>query len=226
MQRRTKKNTQRFWSKATAEHDNHSSRFWNNYQQLVKQIAVDVGDAAHVLDVGAGTGEMALAVAENATAVDAVDLTPEMIEAGKNKAIQRGIENIKFTVQDASALDFKDNSFDAVIIANLLHVIDKPEKVLLEINRVLIPGGLLVAPTFLHGETIVSLFLSILSQIKGFPIYHRFSARRFARLIDDSGFKVITQTRRAGFIPMSYIVAKACDLSSRTDIKPCGFTVH
>ncbi len=215
MQKEIKKNKKGFWSKTTAEYDNHTSGSRNNYQQLVKQIAVDVGGAKHVLDVGAGTGEMALAIAENATAVDAVDLTPEMIAVGKNKAIQRGIDNIKFTVQDASALDFKDNSFDAVIVSNLLHIIDKPGKALLEINRVLIPGGLLVAPTFLHGETIVSLFLSLLFQIKGFPIYHRFSTKSFARLINDSGFKVIIQTRQAGFMPISYVVAKTLKIGGQ-----------
>ncbi len=165
-----------------------------------------MGDAKNVLDVGTGTGEMALAVAENATAVDAVDRTLEMIEAGKNKAIQRGIDNIKFTVQDASALDFKDNFFDAVIVSNLLHVIDKPEKALLEITRVLIPGGMFIALHFSMEKRLSVFFLSLLSQIKGFPIYYRFSTKSFAQLINDSGFKVITQTRQAGFMPISYVI--------------------
>jgi ubiquinone/menaquinone biosynthesis C-methylase UbiE len=211
MEQEARNHKNEFWEKATASYDDRIPQFQNSYKTLAKKIVQDVGDANRILDVGTGTGEMALAVAEKAASVDAVDLTPEMIETAKIKAARMGFDNIRFTVQDASALEFKDNAFDAVIVSNLLHVIEKPEEALREIHRVLIPGGLLVAPTFLHGETVVSLCSSFLHQIKGFPIQHRFSTKSLARLINDSGFKVLTQTRLPGAMPLSHVVARALE---------------
>ncbi|MCP4118473.1 MAG: class I SAM-dependent methyltransferase [Desulfobacteraceae bacterium] len=211
MKQEAQKNKKEFWKKATAKYDDRPTGFRDSYNSLAKMIARDVGDASRILDVGTGTGEMALAVAEKAAAVEGVDLTPEMIETAKAKAARKGCGNIRFSVQDASALEFSDNSFDAVIVSNLLHVIGTPDQVLREIHRVLIPGGMLVAPTFLHKETVVSLFLSLLYQVKGFPIHHRFSTKSLAGLINHSGFKVLSQTRLPGVMPLSHVVARALD---------------
>ena len=49
---------------------------------------------------------------------------------------------------DATALSYADDSFDAVLIANALHVMPEPEKALREIDRALRLGGILIAPVF------------------------------------------------------------------------------
>ena len=53
---------------------------------------------------------------------------------------------LHFSVQDMTALPYTSGSFDVVIAANVLHIIDDPEKALSEISRVLAPGGILIAP--------------------------------------------------------------------------------
>ena len=55
--------------------------------------------------------------------------------------------NLTFEVADATALPYKDDSFDVVLIANALHVMPEPEKALSEIDRVLKPGGILMYST-------------------------------------------------------------------------------
>lgn len=55
--------------------------------------------------------------------------------------------NVRFWVEDATALSFEDNSFDdAVIISNALHIMPDPVKVLAEMRRVLKANGLLICP--------------------------------------------------------------------------------
>ena len=48
---------------------------------------------------------------------------------------------LHFSVQDATSLPYADETFDAVLIANALHIMPRPEKALAEIYRVLKPGG-------------------------------------------------------------------------------------
>ena len=61
---------------------------------------------------------------------------------------------------DATALPYADDSFDAVLIANALHVMPEPEKALREIDRVLRPGGILIAPNFMVCSTAFRSFPS------------------------------------------------------------------
>ena len=54
---------------------------------------------------------------------------------------------------DATALPYADDSFDAVLIANALHVMPEPEKALREIDRALRLGGILIAPNSVEHQT-------------------------------------------------------------------------
>ena len=80
----------------------------------------------------------------------ATDYSEKMLAVAR-----RGIvpSNLIFERADVSNLQYDDESFDVVIIANALHVIPNPEKVLSEIKRVLKKDGLLIAPNFIHDNT-------------------------------------------------------------------------
>src|SRR6266487_5880050 len=67
-----------------------------------------VGSAPRrVLDVGCGTGFLALRLAELGHTVTGIDLAPKMIEQARRKAEQADLQ-IEFRVRDAAALDFSD----------------------------------------------------------------------------------------------------------------------
>ncbi len=73
-----------------------------------------------VLDVGCGTGENALYLAEKGLAVVGVDLTNRAIAAARAKAAERKLK-IDFQEGNALSLDFKDGIFDNVIDSGLFH---------------------------------------------------------------------------------------------------------
>lgn len=81
-------------------------------QRLVE--ATDVAAGSTVLDVGAGAGNAAIAAAERGAHVVAVDLTPELFDAGRAAARARGVE-VTWEEGDAEALPYADQSFDTVL---------------------------------------------------------------------------------------------------------------
>ncbi|HRP99756.1 MAG TPA: bifunctional demethylmenaquinone methyltransferase/2-methoxy-6-polyprenyl-1,4-benzoquinol methylase UbiE [Terrimesophilobacter sp.] len=116
-----------------------SERLWR--WQMVRALAPQPGE--RILDVAAGTGKSAAAIAKSGAAVVAVDFSPGMIEVGRKK--HPGIE---FVEGDATKLPFAAGEFDAVTISFGLRNVANPQKALKEMHRVLKPGGRIVVCEF------------------------------------------------------------------------------
>lgn len=93
-----------------------------------------------VLDVGCGTGELLLKMAERAEMVVGVDISPGML-----RALPRNLKNIHLIVADADSLPFKSGAFDCVVSVTLLQNMPDPEKTVREMARVVRAGGILIA---------------------------------------------------------------------------------
>lgn len=93
-----------------------------------------------VLDVAAGTGHLSRAIAPHVRQVVAIDLTPEMLEKGKEEAARAGLGNILFEEGEAAALRYEDASFDMVISRLAIHHFERPEVQLKEMVRVCKPN--------------------------------------------------------------------------------------
>ncbi|MFJ4014794.1 class I SAM-dependent methyltransferase [Microbacterium sp. NPDC090014] len=79
---------------------------------LVAESRIGPGD--RVLDVAAGTGNASIEAARTGASVVASDLTPELLEIGRQDAARQGVE-LAFEEADAEALPYADDSFDAVL---------------------------------------------------------------------------------------------------------------
>ena len=93
-----------------------------------------------VLDVGCGTGEICLLLAEMGHQVTGIDLSEKMLALARSKAKSSRLK-ARFEPGDAEALVFNDESFDAVINRHLLWTLPYPKEALQEWKRVLKTGG-------------------------------------------------------------------------------------
>jgi ubiquinone/menaquinone biosynthesis C-methylase UbiE len=105
-----------------------------------------------VLDVAAGTVLAGRAIARDVRTVVAIDTTMQMLEVGRQAAIQEGLTNIVFQYGDAAALPFLDAAFEVIICRYALHHFSEPEVQLLEMARVLRPGGHLLLADLVASE--------------------------------------------------------------------------
>lgn len=97
-------------------------------------------DKQRILDVGTGTGAMALILAEMGHDVTGIDLSEGMLSRAKEKAKKSNL-HVEFKIGDAEIPSFPDDTFDVVINRHLLWTLPHPEKAIQEWNRVLKPGG-------------------------------------------------------------------------------------
>lgn len=112
-------------------------------EQLLRFARLQVGES--VLDVGCGTGTMAI-VAKGQVGptgkVYGIDPSPEMITRASRKARKAGV-NVMFQNAFAQALPFPEARFDVVMTTVMLHHLPRParQELAAEMRRVLRPGG-------------------------------------------------------------------------------------
>jgi SAM-dependent methyltransferase len=105
---------------------------------LCDACAVSAGQ--EVLDVGAGTGNFALACAREGASVVASDLSPGMVERGRARTEAEGYE-IEWVEADVEALPFEDGRFDCVGSTFGAFIAPRPDVAAAEMFRVVRPGG-------------------------------------------------------------------------------------
>ena len=113
---------------------------------LVKFAEVVAGES--VLDIGTGTGVVALTAARAGAKVIGLDLTPELLEDARQNARIASIEGIEWTEGDAENLPYPDASFD-LVLSQFGHMFaPRPDVAIAQIRRVLKPGGRIAIATW------------------------------------------------------------------------------
>jgi SAM-dependent methyltransferase len=120
-----------------------------SYEHLARQVmpvaealvdACGIARDDEVLDVAAGTGNVAVAAARRGARVVASDITPHMVELGRARCADAGL-TVDWREADAEALPFADASFDAVLSTFGAMFAPRPEVAARELFRVVRPGG-------------------------------------------------------------------------------------
>ncbi len=126
-------------------YNEHTRRFMSPlYQRFTRKAAGLIPSGARVLDVGTGTGRLAVALAKARPDlhVIGVDISPDMLNIARQNAAQNGLSaSIDFRQAPATVLPLPDNHFSLVVSNASLHLWVDPARVLGEIARVTASGG-------------------------------------------------------------------------------------
>ncbi len=112
-------------------------RLWKN--RFVARVKPQPGEA--ILDMAGGTGDIAFRMADRGASVTVSDINQDMLDVGIERAMERGIDGLVWSRQNAEELTFSSRIFDAYTIAFGIRNVTHIEKALREAHRVLKYGG-------------------------------------------------------------------------------------
>ncbi len=183
-------------------YDNH----WLNLFLFEPSHALLLGETESTapgvaLDIGCGTGELALRLAHCQWQVFAMDLCEPMLHQALAK-LNGERSRVHLTVGDSEHLPFADHTFDLLTCANSFHHYPHQPAVVREMFRVLRPGGRLLLldgwPEHLWGRLLYDV---IVTRLEGSKVRHR-KAHDVRQLFEEAGFICVTQKRVHSLFPL------------------------
>ncbi len=191
-----------FWDRVAGLYDLFE---WSNRRvnaAATSRVRELVPTGARVLDCAAGTGKFSLATAKRAGSVLCTDQSEAMLARARKKARKRGLSNVSFAHRDLTALPDPDGSYDAVIAANVLHLLPNPEIAVRELWRVTALGGRLILPTYLQGKagTAYGTMIKIYQGV-GFHYEHAFTPETYREFLERLQLAPVTLEVISGGVP-------------------------
>lgn len=196
---------QRYWDRHASNYDRSMSLLGGPLPGMVALAGDAVRGASRVLEVAAGTGLVTRSLSRAAGEVIATDYADAMVSALEARVRSEGLTNVRCERADLYALRFDPGSFDAVVAANVLHLVPDLPGALAALRRVLKPGGRLVAPTFCHDETALSWVVSRVLGVTGFPGHRRFTVKTLRDALEAAGLRVGRAETLRGILPIGYV---------------------
>lgn len=194
-----------YWDKHAKNYDRSMALLGRPIPRMVELAGEATRGLGRVLEVAAGTGLVTPALAAGAAEVIATDYSAAMVAALERRVREAGVANVRCQQADLYALQFDDGNFDAVVAANVLHLVPDLPGALAALRRVVKPGGRVVVPTFCHDETALSWIVSWALAVTGFPGHRRFTAKSLQQAVEEAGVRVTRNETLPGLIPIAYV---------------------
>jgi ubiquinone/menaquinone biosynthesis C-methylase UbiE len=173
-------------------------------ERLVVVAGLQPGES--VLDVGCGTGSLAIAAKRRvgpSGAVQGIDASPEMIARATKKASRAGVD-VTFTTGVVEGLPFVDGEFDAVLSTLMLHHLPREarQQCTREMRRVLKPGGRALAVDFGRATGGRRGLVEHFHRHGGVELQH------MVELLSEAGLQIL-QSGRLGIRDLNFVLGAA-----------------
>ena len=140
-----------FWDRTAGVYDIFAELYnKKTHDALGKYINSLLLYSDRVLECACGTGMLTKRISGHCKQLYATDFSSAMLKKAHKKC--RRQKNIKFRHADITRLKFPDNTFDAVIAANVIHLLDDPSAALNELMRVCKTNGKVIIPTYINKD--------------------------------------------------------------------------
>ena len=197
-----------FWDKAAYVYDIFAyiiNREAN--RKLCEAVGAAVSFADDVLECACGTGLLTGDIAEKCKSLVATDFSPNMIKKAEKKC--RKYANVEFKVGNILHIEYPDESFDAVVAANVIHLLDDPYKALSELDRVCRKGGKIIIPTYMNknGKGKTSSFSDTLEKA-GVDFKRAFTLDSYKKFFENAGYGDVSYILCHGRVPCAIAIIR------------------
>jgi ubiquinone/menaquinone biosynthesis C-methylase UbiE len=164
-----------------------------------------------VLELGCGTGTLALEMACHAGHIQALDVSAEMLRIADQKREAQGVTNVTFrqgTLDDGHS--YQSESFDSVWAYSILHLVPERRRVLGALFDLLKPGASFIASSVCLGDTWVPYgpMIAVMRWFGKAPSVHIYSRETLFRELREIGFVDVTERDVGAERTVAFVVAK------------------
>lgn len=138
---------EKFWDSSAGNYDKTEQRFEYIHRKSRENARRHLKAGDVVLDYGCGTGTATCELANQVKEIHAIDISSKMIEAAKEKADAKNLQNAIFVQADIFDERYKEESFDAILAFNMLHTVPNPQDVVKRLRELLKPEGVFISVT-------------------------------------------------------------------------------
>lgn len=202
----------KYWDKTAENYAKSSVSDELTYERKLTETQEFLASHMRIAEFGCGTGTTAIAHAPHVSHIEALDISEKMLQIAREKAAVAGAENITFSLGSLADLEAEDESLDAVLGLNVIHLVEDRQSLFGEVARVLKPGGIFVSSTVCLGKSAFRFLKPLvpLGKLIGLmPDVYVFSEEELAEAVIAAGFRIERQWHHAkGGIAVFMIASK------------------
>lgn len=174
------------------------------YRGIAKEIKQYIAPDDVVLECACGTGLLTVPMAQTCKRLIATDMSVGMLRQTKKKV--SAYSNTRLRRADITKLPYRDSSFDVVVAANVIHLVDNPAQAISELRRVCKPNGKIILPTYVNNEKKNAVLAAKLLSCLGVDFQRQFSV---------SSYRAFLQTHKLTDVAFSIVDGRM----------PCAFAI-
>ena len=171
---------------------------------IAEKIKEYVTEDDIVLECACGTGLLTLPMAQKCKRLIATDYSVGMLRQTKKKVAK--YSNTKVRKASILELPYKDGKFDVVVAANVIHLLDEPDKAIFELKRVCKPNGKIILPTYINNEKKNSKYAAKLLSVLGVKFKRQFSLASYKHFITSHNISCVEYSVVEGRMPCAFAI--------------------
>jgi arsenite methyltransferase len=200
-----------FWNRLAAKYAAQPVKDVRAFERKKAITREHVHPQAQVLEIGCGTGSLALEMSKYVGHIHALDVSAEMLRIAGKKRTEQGVTNVTFhTGTLEPLLSQLPNQLDAVWAYSILHLVDDRTRTLQLAYELLKPGGVFISSNACLAGTLIP-FRTLITLMRWFgkaPVVHYYDRKTILCELAETGFVDVEDKDVGGSRLMAFVVAK------------------